>query len=50
MPYALLVAAVSVIFGTLPLGWGVSVWLLLPLQVVALFVVLAIAGQKVETS
>ncbi len=49
LPYALLVAAVSVIFGTLPLGWGVSVWLLLPLQVIALFAVLAIAGQKVET-
>lgn len=49
LPYALLVAAVSVIFGTLPLGWGVSVWLLLPLQAVALFALLAIAGQKVET-
>ena len=49
LPYALLVGAVSVIFGTLPLGWGVSVWLLLPLQAVALFAVLAIAGQKVET-
>ena len=48
LPYALLVAAVSVIFGTLPLGWGVSVWLLLPLQAVALFAVLAMAGQKVE--
>lgn len=48
MPYALLVATVSVIFGTLPLGWGVSVWLLLPLQVVALFSVLAIAGRKTE--
>ncbi len=48
LPYALLVAAVSVIFGTLPLGWGVSVWLLLPLQAVALFALLAIAGQKVE--
>lgn len=49
LPYALLVGAVSVIFGTLPLGWGVSVWLLLPLQAVALFALLAIAGQKVET-
>ncbi len=48
MPYALLVATVSVVCGTLPLGWGVSVWLLLPLQVVALFVVLALFGRKAE--
>jgi Na+/H+ antiporter NhaC len=47
-PYALLVAIVIVIFGTLPLGWGVSVWLLLPLQVVVLYFVLNTAGQNVE--
>jgi len=50
MPYALLVATVSVVFGTLPLGWGVSVWLLLPLQVVALFVVLTLFGQKADST
>lgn len=50
MPYAILVGTVSVVFGTLPLGWGVSVWLLLPMQVVALFVVLTIVGQKAEAS
>lgn len=47
-PYALLVAIVIIIFGTLPLGWGVSVWLLLPLQVVVLYFVLNTAGQNVE--
>jgi len=48
MPYAVLVAAVSILCGTLPLGWGVSVWLLLPLQVVALGIVVAVVGKKVE--
>lgn len=50
MPYALLAAIVSVVFGTLPLGWGMSVWLLLPLQTVALFTVVRVVGQKVEAA
>ena len=46
MPYALLVAAVCVLLGTLPIGWGMSVWLLLPVQTVALVGLLLIVGQK----
>ena len=49
LPYALLVAGISIVFGTLPLGWGVSVWLLLPLQVIALYIVLAFYGRDAET-
>jgi Na+/H+ antiporter NhaC len=48
MPYALSVAAVAVLFGTLPLGWGVSVWILLPMQAVVLIVFLRVVGRKVE--
>jgi len=48
MPYALSVGAVCILFGTLPLGWGVSVWILLPLQILALFLVINFAGTKVE--
>ena len=48
MPYALSVAAVAVLFGTLPLGWGVSVWILLPVQVVVLLVLLMVGGKRVE--
>ena len=48
MPYALLVGTVSILFGTLPLGWGVSVWLLLPTQVVVLFLFLRVVGKKAE--
>jgi Na+/H+ antiporter NhaC len=46
MPYALTVAVVAVLFGTLPLGWGVSVWYLLPMQAVVLIVFLRIVGRK----
>ena len=49
LPYALLVAGVTIICGTLPLGWGVSVWLLLPLQVVALGIIVTFMGRDAET-
>jgi Na+/H+ antiporter NhaC len=48
MPYALLVAALSVVLGTLPASFGVSSWALLPLGVVLLAVVLLIAGRRVQ--
>lgn len=47
LPYALAVALVVIAFGTLPLGWGVSVWFLLPLQLGALVVLLLVVGRKV---
>jgi len=48
-PYALTVATVSVLCGTLPIGWGLSVWLLLPLQLIGLVIVLALAGKPVDS-
>lgn len=48
MPYAIVVATVSVLFGTLPLGWSVPVWILLPLQVLALFLIVMLFGRKTE--
>ena len=48
IPYAVSVAIVSILFGTLPIGWGVSVWLLLPAQVIALWALLRVMGSKVE--
>lgn len=36
LPYALVVAAASILLGTLPLALGASVWLLLPVQSAAL--------------
>lgn len=49
LPYALLVAGITIVCGTLPLGWGVSVWLLLPIQVIALCILLAFFGRDAET-
>ena len=48
MPYALLCATVAIVFGTLPVGFGVSPWIGLPLGTVALLVTLRIIGCKSE--
>ena len=47
LPYALLVGAVSIVCGTLPIGLGVPVWLLLPLGPLLLAVLLRILGKPV---
>ncbi len=46
LPYALLIATVCVFLGTLPLGMGINVWLLLPLQTMALVGLLFLLGKK----
>jgi len=48
MPYALTAAGISIVLGTLPIGFGFSVWLLLPAQLLALVVVLRVFGHRVE--
>lgn len=48
MPYALLVAGVSVVCGTIPIGFGVSVWLVLPVGVAAIVVWLLVIGRRCE--
>lgn len=48
MPYALLVGAVSILCGTLPVGFGVSAWLMLPIGLVALALLMRVFGQRVE--
>ena len=45
MPYAVSVGILSVVIGTLPVAWGVSVWLLLPLGVAAIIGLLATIGR-----
>lgn len=47
LPYALVVGTVSVVFGTLPIGFGASVWILLPMCLVALAVFLVTVGRRV---
>ncbi len=50
MPYALTVAGVNILFGTLPLGFGVPVVVLLPLQCAAVVMILLVFGRRVETN
>ncbi len=49
LPYALLVAAVATVAGTLPVGFGVPVWLLLLADVVILVVLLRLLGRRATT-
>ena len=46
LPYALLVGGVTVVLGTLPIGWGVNVWILLPVQLFTLAAILAYFGKR----
>lgn len=48
MPYALTVGLVSIVFGTLPAGFGMSSWLILPAGAVSLVVILLVVGRRVE--
>src|SRR5690606_22290589 len=48
LPYALVCAAVAVLLGTVLVGVGVSVWILLPLQTLALVILIRVVGRKVD--
>ncbi len=47
LPYALLVGVVSILFGTLPVAMGISVWLLLPVGIVVMTAFLLLFGRRV---
>ena len=47
LPYAMLVGAIAIVCGTLPIGLGVPVWLLLPLGPFLLAVLLRTLGEPV---
>lgn len=48
MPYALFTAAITILFGYIPVGLGMPIYLGLPLAMLALFIGLQIIGKKVE--
>ena len=50
MPYALLVGGLAVGLGTLPIGWGVTVWALLPMQLAVLAGCVIYLGQESPNS
>ncbi|MGD9633719.1 MAG: Na+/H+ antiporter NhaC family protein [Pirellulales bacterium] len=49
LPYAFAVGGVAILFGTLPIGFGISVWLLLALQLIVLAGLLLLVGKRVES-
>lgn len=48
MPYALFVAIVTVLFGYIPAGLGLPIYLVLPIALVAVFIGVQILGKKVD--
>jgi Na+/H+ antiporter NhaC len=46
LPYAVVVGVVAILAGTLPVGLGINVWLLLPLGVLVLGVWLMLVGRR----
>lgn len=50
LPYAMLVGVIAILCGTLPLGLGVSIWVLLPLGVIAMASALFLLGKPVDAS
>ena len=48
MWYALFVAAITILFGYIPAGFGLPIYIVLPMSFVALFVGVIIFGKKVE--
>ena len=48
MPYALAVGAVAILVGYLPVAFGLSVWIALPLGLLATWALVRFAGKKVD--
>lgn len=48
MPYALSVAAITILFGYIPVGLGLSIWLVLPLATAAIFALVYFVGKPVD--
>lgn len=48
MPYALFVAAVTILFGYIPAGFGLSICIVLPLSLGAIFVGVQLLGKTVD--
>ncbi|MDZ7835129.1 MAG: Na+/H+ antiporter NhaC family protein [Alkalibacterium sp.] len=50
LPYAVVVAVISVLFGYIPSAFGLSVMIVLPIALIAIVAVIFIFGKKVDTS
>lgn len=48
MPYAIFVAVITIVFGYIPAGFGLPIYVVLPVALVALFIAIQIFGKSVE--
>ncbi len=48
LPYAVTVGVVSIVFGTIPIGFGISVWFMLPTGLIALILFLLFVGRPTQ--
>ena len=48
IPYSLFIAAITIVFGYIPAGFGLPVYVVLPLALIAVFVGVQIFGKSVE--
>ena len=48
MPYALFVGSISILFGYIPAGFGIPIYLILPIAFVAMFIGIQILGKSVD--
>lgn len=50
MPYSIFVAIIAIVFGYLPAGLGLSIYIVLPLAFVAMFIGIQLLGKSVEVN
>ena len=48
MPYALFVGSIAILFGYIPAGFGLPIYLIIPLAFVAMFIGIQIFGKSVK--
>ena len=48
MPYSIFVAVITIVFGYIPAGFGLPIYLVLPLSFVAMFIGIQVLGKSVE--
>ncbi len=48
LPYAMVVGVISVICGTLPVGWGIPFWIVLPIGIALMLAFLRVFGKRVD--
>ncbi len=46
--YSLFVGAITIIFGYIPTGFGVSIWIILPVAIIALIAITFMVSKKIE--